>query len=212
MQQSIILVHGIWMTGLELGVLAWRLRRRGYRTYLFHYHSLTQPLDKAAEALGALVARVPGERVHLLGHSMGGLLICRYLAAQQPERPARLGRVVALGSPFNGSAVARALRASAWKRWLVGVNGELLGAGLGAAKPPCELGVIAGDNPLGVGRLLATLPEPHDGTVTVAETRLAAAQAHLVLPYSHFSLLLSARVADEVERFLQHGRFVTGVN
>ena len=47
-----------------------------------------------------------------------------------------------------------------------------------------ELGVIAGDLGIGLGRLVGTHGAPSDGTVFVDETRLAGA-AHLVLRVSH---------------------------
>jgi len=45
------------------------------------------------------------------------------------------------------------------------------------------------------------------GVVTLAETRLPGATAHVTLPVSHTGMLLSARVAQEVGEFLEHGRF-----
>lgn len=206
--QSIILIHGIWMTGLELAPLAWQLRRRGYHTRIFHYHSLTQSLDQAMETLVQLVNEMPGDRVHLVAHSMGGLLCCRYLAKY---RPGRLGRVVALGSPFKGSSVARKLYSSPMTRWMLGRNAGDLMEGIGDEALPLELGIIAGNNPLGVGRLLASIPLPHDGTVAVAETELASASGHLVVPHAHFGMLMDAGVARQVDHFLQHGRFVTDI-
>jgi hypothetical protein len=55
--------------------------------------------------------------------------------------------------------------------------------------------------------LVARLPEPHDGTVSVEETRLEGATDRCVLPLSHMALCLSAQVAAQVDHFLEHGRF-----
>jgi hypothetical protein len=51
------------------------------------------------------------------------------------------------------------------------------------------------------------LPQPNDGAVTVAETRLPGLRDHLVLSVTHTGLLVSARVAREVCAFLTHGHF-----
>ena len=70
-----------------------------------------------------------------------------------------------------------------------------------------ELGIVAGSVPLGMGRLLGSLALPHDGTVAVEETQLPGATDHIVLPVTHFSMLWSRAVADQVVAFLRRGRF-----
>ena len=55
-----------------------------------------------------------------------------------------------------------------------------------------DLGVIAGNLPLGLGRLVGPLDGPNDGTVLVEETRLPGAAAHLTVRTSHSSLVYSA--------------------
>jgi len=45
MPETVVLVHGVWMTGLEMHVLARRLRACGYRTRVFRYRSLRRPLQ-----------------------------------------------------------------------------------------------------------------------------------------------------------------------
>jgi hypothetical protein len=70
-----------------------------------------------------------------------------------------------------------------------------------------DLGVIAGDWPLGLGRLVGALDGPHDGAVTVAETRLAGATDHIVLPVSHSAMVLSSAVVRQTVGFLRDGRF-----
>src|SRR6266481_1311626 len=69
------------------------------------------------------------------------------------------------------------------------------------------LGIIAGNNPLSLGRLMVDFHEPNDGTVAVSETALPGATAQVVLPVSHTGMLLSARVAHEVGQFFDNGRF-----
>jgi hypothetical protein len=58
-----------------------------------------------------------------------------------------------------------------------------------------------------VGRLLAEVPRPCDGTVCLEETRVQGQTAHLVLPVSHSGLLFSRRVAEAACAFLREGRF-----
>jgi len=144
--------------------------------------------------------------VHLIGHSLGGIVILKMIEHFGIER---IGRIVSLGSPFCGSVAAANLRRLPGGKYLLGramaqANQEAAERSWNGAR---ELGVIAGDRARGMGRLLGPLPKPNDGTVAVAETRLPGATDHIVLPVTHFSMLWSADVADQVVAFLRDGRF-----
>jgi hypothetical protein len=67
--------------------------------------------------------------------------------------------------------------------------------------------VIAGSRSVGLGRLVARLPVPNDGSVVVEETTVPGAHARLVLPVAHFALLLAPGVARQVAGFLRAGVF-----
>jgi pimeloyl-ACP methyl ester carboxylesterase len=141
-----------------------------------------------------------------VGHSLGGLVILETFAAAA-DLP--VGRIVLLGSPVQGSRAARSVAA-----WSFGPHllGGLAAAELTRREPRSwrgqrELGVIAGSRSAGMGRLFAELPVPNDGTVSVDETRLAGAKAHIVLDVSHTGMLLSQAVADAAGRFLANGAF-----
>src|SRR5690606_23593177 len=118
------------------------------------------------------------------------------------------GRIVCLGSPLNGTEAGRRFGRAALGRALVGRSiGELETRACTPWRGQTELGIIAGGLPLGFGQLLGGLQRPHDGTVTVAETRLAGATAHIVLPYTHLSMLAFPRVAAHTREFLERGAF-----
>lgn len=203
-QSSCILVHGLWMTGLEMSLIRRRLTRCGFRVYRYRYQSLGRDLSDNGDALARFAARVPGETIHFVAHSLGGLVVRRMLADH--ELP-RLGRVVTLGTPHRGSRVARALAASFWGRRLLGRSREALTSQDSLPVPDYPLGVIAGTVPVGAGRLFTTLPEPHDGTVCLDEARIQGAADHWSAPVSHTSMLFSAAVARRICHFLHDGRF-----
>jgi pimeloyl-ACP methyl ester carboxylesterase len=203
--ETVVLVHGIWMHGLEMLLLARRLRRCGYRTRLFNYRSVRRSVRHNAARLARRVRQFPAGRVHLVGHSLGGLVI---LQAMQDNPGLITGRIVLLGSPVGGSAVARRIARRRALRWLIGRSGEqgLLDGGplwRGAQ----SLGVIAGRRSLGIGRLMGGLSGANDGVVNVAETRIEGAQDRIVVENTHVGLLFSRRVAAQVCAFLKQGRF-----
>jgi hypothetical protein len=70
-----------------------------------------------------------------------------------------------------------------------------------------DLGVIAGDLGVGLGRLVGTLGGPSDGTILVEETELDGTADRVVLRVSHTGMLFSAAVARAAAAFLQTGRF-----
>jgi pimeloyl-ACP methyl ester carboxylesterase len=203
---SVVTVHGLWMRGASMAVLRRRLEPHGFDFHDFAYASVTGSLNACAVALAAFVDSVPGDTVHLVGHSLGGVLTCAML---ENRVPARLGRVVCLGSPLKGSRTAT--RLSRWpggKRLIGACLADVQARGGFSSWPAgVEVGSVAGRIPLGVGRLLGPFREPNDGTVAVAETAIAGLTDHIVLPVSHVALLWSAGVAAQTEHFLLHGRF-----
>jgi pimeloyl-ACP methyl ester carboxylesterase len=102
---AVVLIPGFLGSDLYLvEMYAW-LQRLGYRPYfsgiglnadcpnLLIRYRLNDTIDKARKESGG--------KIHLLGHSLGGLL-ARATAA---ERPGQIASVVTLGSPFRGAVV-----------------------------------------------------------------------------------------------------------
>jgi len=205
---TVVLVHGIWMTSLELLLLERRLRRCGFRTLRFRYRSLRRPVRHNATELARRVRALPAGRIHLVAHSLGGLVI---LQALQDEPGLVTGRVVLLGSPVGGSAVARRVVRHRTLRWLIGRAADrgLLGDG-----PRWHgwqsLGLIAGRRSFGIGRLLGGLSGENDGVVNLEETRIEGVRDSLVVNATHVGLLVSRQVAAQVCAFLKRGRFDAG--
>ncbi len=206
--ETVIVLHGLWFQAAIVRPLCRRLGDAGFHAVAFGYPTMRRDLDHNARALAAFAARAPGDRLHFVGHSLGGLVLLRMIAL---AAPARLGRVVLLGSPCVDSRVVDVL-----SRWAAGR--AILGAGIAqwrrapmAAVPDgVAVAVIAGDRPWGLGQLVARLDRPHDGVVRVAETRLPGLADHLTLPATHAGLLFSREVARQTGAFLRHGRFDRG--
>jgi len=199
--ETVVLVHGLWMTGREMRVLGSRLEEAGFRVRYFRYRSWRGGLAQAAGDLRKFVEAAEGERVHLVGHSLGGVVIAKMVEETPLSRP---GRVAMLGSPMGGSAAAGIMSRRRVGRWLVG---GVIREGIVEHSPKWpggrDLLVVAGDIPLGSGLLLG-LPKPHDGVVRVEETRVEGVRT-VTVRASHVGLLLSRKVAALLSGYFQAG-------
>ena len=211
--ETVLLLHGLWMNRLVMLYLARSLDRAGFRPVTLGYRSVRGTPDEHVAAVARRIAWIPADTVHLVGHSLGGVVALGYLAGD-PDK--RIGRVVLLGSPVAGSQAADALA-----RWYGG--GLYLGCGFASWQSEYQqrrrrqlqgrfcIGAIAGSRPLplplGLARFVVRLPAPNDGVVSVDETRLPGLSGHIVLPVSHNGMLVSSRVARQVVAFLRLGHF-----
>jgi hypothetical protein len=140
---------------------------------------------------------------------MGGLLARLYIAKY---RPARLARVVMLGTPNGGSEVADLLMGLALYRAILGPAGLQLStvpdaALAGLPLPDYEVGIIAGCRTLAPLTSLLVLPRPNDGKVSVASSRLANMADHVTVKATHPGLTRHPAAIAQTIAFLSAGRF-----
>ena len=202
--------------GKECSAGMYLIKRRLEREYgmhvsLFSYPSVRGTLDENASALAAYIRTQHVDVAHIVGHSLGGVLALRMYANIPDFLP---GRVVCLGSPLSGSRAANYLNAQEWAEEIIGrsvpdamINQTANDWAADVAEHR-DIGVIAGNVPLGFGRLLANFDEDNDGTIAVSETALDAAKDHLILPVSHRGMLVSADVADQAAAFIKRAKFL----
>jgi pimeloyl-ACP methyl ester carboxylesterase len=198
--------------------------RGGYWAGCVAYPSLFDEIGQHARSLDSVVQHLDCvDEINFVGHSMGNLVIRRYLgdqtgagegkkqAARQADK--RIKRIVMLGPPNQGAELAERLGDNSAFLAVFGPSGQQLGKRWKElqptlATPQCEFGIIAGGkgddhgyNPL--------LPGDNDGIVTVASTRLAGARDFLLVHEPHFFLFRSRDVQSRVLEFLKHGYFVS---
>lgn len=206
---TVILVHGLWMPAAIFTLHSHWLHARGYRVLRFGYPSVRATLAQNAQRLRRFIAQSAAADIHLVGHSLGGLVVLEMLR-QTPDP--RLRRLVLLGTPCVDSHCAR---------WLAGVAGMsvLLGRSIaehlshapGATVAPrsaVETGVLAGTRSIGLGRVIPGLARPNDGVVAVAETQLPGAADFIALPVAHAEMLASRRCGAQIAQFLETGHFL----
>jgi pimeloyl-ACP methyl ester carboxylesterase len=209
MNTVVVYVHGLWLTGIEGSFLRKRLGKDlKAQTRAFSYASVGSSISANARVLGTFLKALNADALHLVGHSLGGLVILKLFETGEGARLPP-GRLVFLGSPLNGSRAALNLARVPFGKTLLGrgVEEELLSPRERRWDGQRELGVIAGNLSLGLGRLVGAFGAPSDGTIFVEETRLAGITEHLVMPVSHSGLPFSKSVALKTGAFLRSGKF-----
>lgn len=202
---TVVFVHGLYMTGLEMSLLRRRVSHAGFDVHQFHYHTMLESVTENARKLADYIAKLDAKTMHLVGHSLGGIVILRMFETGAAIPP---GRVVLMGSPVRGSIAARSMTEKNWG-WLLGQSGP---DGLAEEHEPVwdgkrELGVLVGIGGPGFGLPRPELTGPHDGVVTAEETRLPGAADQIALDVRHTSMLFKPEVAEQVTQFLKKGRF-----
>ena len=193
------------MVGMELTLLRHRVNRAGFETRQFSYRSLRRGPEENARALGLYLQALPTDRLHIVAHSLGGLVTLRMFQQGVKLPP---GRVVFMGSPVRGSRFARYL-GELGLAWTIGRSGPEALAGEHEARwtEPRELGVIAGTHEFRINPLDPKLPSPHDGIVAVEETRIEGAKDSVTIHSNHTGMLFTRELAAQVELFLKQGTF-----
>jgi pimeloyl-ACP methyl ester carboxylesterase len=198
---AVVLAGGLWMPGMAMALLGARLGRHGYSTHVFHYPG-RESLEGNIERL-VRYARAHG-RVHLVGHSLGGVLVFDALN-RHPELD--VATAVLVGAPVRGCLAGRRLAVSRFGRWMMGATAPRWDERDATWRRPEPLGIIAGTLPFGLGWMTGRLPGRSDGLVRVEETLVEGMAQRVMVPVAHSALIASRRVARLVGHFLAAGRF-----
>jgi len=186
--QKIVVLHGLYMSGLVMRPLCRRLEKQGYEILNLSYNTLSPDIEAISAQIDTFIA---DQKAALICHSMGGLIARHYL-----ERGSRQSRqveiVITLGTPHKGSSLARELSQTKLKKMLKNSLDYLLNEN-GHWPFEARLYSVAGDLPIGLMPLLHK-GSNSDGTVLIDETCLTGMTEHKTFPLSHTSLIYSRRV------------------
>lgn len=214
-QEVVILLHGIGLSKWSLSLLSRSLKRAGYDTINITYPSTKLSLDHISDWLAEkhLTSSVwdSYSKIHFVTHSMGGLVARRYLNKfRETLNPDKMGRVVMLGTPNQGSEIADAMLRFPPYKWMFGPAGQELSTtaqSLNQDVSYFEVGVIAGT----AGWLYPIsglfFKGKHDGRVAVERTKLHDMKDHMVIRASHTLMIYKRKVHKEIIHFLKHGKF-----
>lgn len=217
---AVILLHGLFRTPGSLEGLDKYLVDRGrYMVIRPAYGSTRADLDAHAAALDDVIASLEGvTKIHLVAHSLGNLVIRRYLHMTTDPQTGRqgdprLGRIVMLAPPNQGTQLGQKLIPLDFTKSITGEAAHQLASDWEnlapkLATPQIEFGILsggkgddAGYNPL--------LDGDDDMVVEVATTQLPGAKDFRVVPALHSFIMDEPTVQQMTHRFLEHGYFET---
>jgi len=211
--ECVALLHGLARSSTSMIRLEARLERAGFEVVNLSYPSRDLPVQQLADSVvgDAITAceEFSPEKIHFVTHSLGGILVRFYFLNDLHEK---LGRVVMLGPPNQGSAVVDLLDKVPGFDLLNGPAGSQLGTTNGSmprflGTVNFELGIIAGNQSINPFYSLM-IPGPDDGKVSVDSTRIEGINQHLVMPVTHTWMMFNADVIEQVIHFLNTGDFM----
>lgn len=213
MNKKVVLIHGFMRDCRDMVPLQKNLDILGYEGILVNLPLTFQRLEHSVALLEdnlkeILVKLKEQEKMHLVGHSTGGLVIRGWLA--QTKYGSKIDKSVLLATPNQGSDLAdlagkyfRILPAIC--KTLASLQSSQVKKLPGLSKCPGKVGAIAGNkNNLLLGHLLKG---ENDGRVTVESVRLAGLKDFVILPFGHLEIHQEFSTAQLVARFLNLGKF-----
>ncbi len=218
--RAVLTLHGLFRSRDATEGLGQYLEEEADFTWLnVGYASTRRSIDDHAASLAKVLEHLDGiDEVHFVCHSLGNLVVRRYLGeALQPEprwkTDPRLKRMVMLGPPNQGAHMAEIFKNNKVFGLVMGPSGKQLAGGWTEvekrlATPQFDFGIIAGNlkttnlyNPLVVG--------DDDFVVGIEETRLDGARDFMAVPLHHGQLLHDKQVREYVRTFLCEGCFIS---
>jgi len=217
--KAVVLLHGLGRTHRAMKSLAKTLREQGdYQVFNVEYPTMMGNVGQHAQSLDRVINSLDGiEQIHFVGHSLGNLVVRRWLhdttdkTSGKPREQARLGRMVMLAPPNQRPELASKVGQLKIARMIGGPAFRELSTGWDElaptlATPPFEFGIIAGGRSTETG-YNPLVPGDDDGVVSVASTKLPGAADFRLLPLTHTFIMNDDKVQEFTLRFLKHGYF-----
>ncbi len=208
--ECVALVHWLGRGPASFTLTAAYLKWEGYKTIRISYPSTKDTIESLADKVwdDIVVACGNTNRINIVTHSLGGILIRQALTKQDPEK---LGHVIMLAPPSKGSEIVDTFGDYQWFEWINGQAGNTLKTDKDSIPnqlPSANFSVwiIAGSisfNPLYsyfvIGR--------DDGKVSIENTKITKMADHIVIPSSHTHIMNNPLSLAEISHFLNHGSF-----
>lgn len=199
---AVVLIHGLTGHSVLLRPIRSHLQRLGFAVRDWSYWTLPFPITEHSQRLQSDLVRwftdqSSVRRIHLVGHSMGGIVIRAMLSGSEfPDVvKQRVGRVVQLVPPNHGSPVATGFcRLGLGFQALQDLSDRHGSFVTGLPDPSGEycMGILAASR---------------DRVVPLENTHLTHAADHQVVRAGHTTILFRRRTQTLVGNFLRSGAF-----
>ena len=202
-KETVILIHGLWRSVWAMEPMAKHLYTEGYNTVNIAYPSFTKPMDYILEMIEAEVSHyLEKGTVHLVTHSLGGI-ITREMLPNLPHD--KLGRIVMLAPPNQGSEIIDWLANYPILKRTMGPVGQQLGTGqITAPHLPenIDSAVIMGNSNL-IPFFQKLLPTANDGIVSVERGKVEGMNEFHIIDADHTFIASDPRVMKMTLEFLK---------
>jgi pimeloyl-ACP methyl ester carboxylesterase len=222
--EQVIIIHGLGRSSWSMKTMSELIEERGYQVCVVDYptirQSLDHTLDSSTQEIERCLAKLASnpeqstnrQKVHFVGHSLGGLVIRSYLASHpRLVNSDKMGEVVFVGTPNQGSDVADFF-ARSWLLSTLGETAESLTTHNDSfpnqlPQPNYDFGVIAGtaSYPLFNG----LFDEPNDGLVSVNSTKLTGMKDFALVDRKHDRLRRDPHVTALIVNYISTGTFAS---
>ncbi len=214
-ERSVVLLHGIAKASGSMRSVEVLLKKEGYKTLSITYPSQKKNIDDIAAYLHEKYLNDAfwknADEVHIVTHSMGGLVARRYLDNYKDDIPEdKLGRVVMLAPPNGGSEVADTIHKLLLYKWFYGPAGEELTSAVQSKNESTvyyDLGIIAGTKEWPYFVAAFIVPGKSDGRVSVEKTKLEGMADHVSVSATHTFIMNKKNVHKQILHFLKNAAF-----
>lgn len=211
-KERVLLIHGFHRTYKDMTPLRELLLEKGYKVSRINLPLTFTTIEEATLALIEIAEKKiprlrPGEKIHLVGHSTGGLIIRHFLAVS--DFLPYVGRCVLIATPNQGYKLAEtAAKISKTYISIYKTMNSLIPENvqnLEMIEDEVEIGAIAGTKGLPI--ISNFIEGVNDGRIEVDAVKYEGLKDFVTLPFHHMEIHKREETAELVDRFLRTGSF-----
>lgn len=200
-QKVVVLIHGLMRTSASMMFLSSYLKKQGYEVQYYNYPSAKNTIHEHGlylnEYVKNILAEHPKATFYFVTHSLGGIIARDALAQLSPEQLKRIGGLIMLAPPNQGSALAKlSMKAfpmlSYFVKPLAELSSEQNAMVHTIAIPKTKIGIIAGR---------------YDAKVPPASARLEGQAEPILVNSTHTFIMNNAQAKILILRFIEEGSF-----
>lgn len=210
-QECVVLLHGYFKNNNCMYPIEKKLSEMGYKISNISYPSTEYSIDVLAkEHVAPHIKNMECDKIHFIGHSMGGILIRHYLANNLLPN---LGEVIFIAVPNQGSELVSQASNSEYLSWMllgpavkeIGHESEFM---INLPLPHYQAGVIAATKSSNPITSLFMLEGIDDGILTYESMKIPNMKDIVEIESNHNQVLYHPKLFDNIINFLKTGKFI----